>query len=338
MRVNLVGIHRVKRRLSDGSTRMHFYAWRGGPKLTATPGTVDFIDQYNSHISARDGTYRRGTTGHLVEEYLKSPEGKRGAEKTVSERQRYAEHIIERFGDLSLRAYGSKKIMAELYKWRDETQDKPRTADERWYQFSRIVKWGLKRGLVATNPLEKYDKLYEANRADMVWKKEDFDALLGVCSPEMQWVYKAVVHLGTRAIDLRALKWSNIETNQTIFKPTKSTKYKRIAKIPHTPFFRALLAEVPRRSIYVFTNTHGRPWTESAIKSADSRARECCNRKYLHFHDLRGTAATVKAANNYSAVQIAGMLGWSLNEVQNMLDRYIDWNNIDDNWDWAVNG
>jgi len=338
VRVRLPGIHPVKRKLVDGTIRMHYYAWRGGPAIKAHYGTPAFVDEYNRHIAARDGTYRRDSTAYLVETFLKSPEGQRGAEKTVSERQRYAAQIIDRFGGLSLRAYASKKFLTELYEWRDELAHKPRTADERWYQFGRIVKWGVKRGLVASNPLENYEKLYQANRADMVWKQDDFKALIAVSSPQMQWVYKAVIHLGTRAADLRALKWSDIEANQTRFKPSKGSRYKRIAKIPHTPFFRALLAEIPRKSIYVFTNTQGRPWSESALKSADSRARDDCDRKHLHFHDLRGSAATIKAASGYTAVQIAGMFAWSLNEVQTMLDRYVDWNNIDESWDWAVNG
>jgi integrase len=40
MRVVLKGIHRVKMRLATGETRLYFYAWRGGPRINAEPGTV----------------------------------------------------------------------------------------------------------------------------------------------------------------------------------------------------------------------------------------------------------------------------------------------------------
>src|SRR5258706_15119895 len=36
------GIHKVKRRLANGETRVHFYAWRGGPAMHAKPGTAEF--------------------------------------------------------------------------------------------------------------------------------------------------------------------------------------------------------------------------------------------------------------------------------------------------------
>lgn len=31
MLVKLKGVHKVKRRLADGSVKEHIYAWRGGP-------------------------------------------------------------------------------------------------------------------------------------------------------------------------------------------------------------------------------------------------------------------------------------------------------------------
>ena len=35
MRINLRGINHATKRLADGSTRHYYYAWRGGPLLSA---------------------------------------------------------------------------------------------------------------------------------------------------------------------------------------------------------------------------------------------------------------------------------------------------------------
>lgn len=52
MLVKIKGIHRVKRRLADGTTRVHYYAWRGGPAMTAAPHTEDFALEYARHKNA----------------------------------------------------------------------------------------------------------------------------------------------------------------------------------------------------------------------------------------------------------------------------------------------
>jgi hypothetical protein len=72
VRVELKGIHRVSRRLAKGK-RVHYYAWRGGPKITAEPGTPEFIEQYNeAHRSRRKPD--RSTFSTLIAEFKASGE------------------------------------------------------------------------------------------------------------------------------------------------------------------------------------------------------------------------------------------------------------------------
>ena len=339
MRVKLKGLRKVKRKLVSGQYRVHYYAWRGGPKMKSEYGTPAFVEEFHAHHKARAGEYTNAMLGYMIQQYLKSPEGMRGKIKTVSERQRYIAGIKGKFGTLPLVGFKSPEIRMVLYEWRDEMIDTPRTADEYMKQFGRLLKWGVKRGYVATNPLEGYEGIYEANRADMIWRPDDVRRLLANCPKETGWVFRAAIHLGARKIDIRKLKWSNIKDHETVYKPKKGEKYNRIAKVPHTPYFRALLAELPRRSIFVFTNTQGMPWGESAINSADKRARQRAGLTHLHYHDLRGTAATIKASRpGTTTLDIARMLGWSVNEVETMLNRYVSWNDVNEDWSWAING
>ena len=48
MRVHLKGIHKVK---AKGQT--YYYAWRGGPRIKAQPGTPAFIAEYNAAHAKR---------------------------------------------------------------------------------------------------------------------------------------------------------------------------------------------------------------------------------------------------------------------------------------------
>lgn len=56
MRVRLKGINRVKKKLSDGSTAIYYYAWKGGPRLDGAPGQPEFIASYNAAVAARKTT------------------------------------------------------------------------------------------------------------------------------------------------------------------------------------------------------------------------------------------------------------------------------------------
>ena len=73
MRVVLKGIHKVKRLLASGETRLHFYAWRGGPALCAKPGTPEFVREYHeAHASLRQP--RAGTLMTIIAQYKAAPE------------------------------------------------------------------------------------------------------------------------------------------------------------------------------------------------------------------------------------------------------------------------
>jgi hypothetical protein len=46
MRVHLKGINSIRKKLSDGSVRVYYYAWKGGPRLPGRPGDPEFVDAY----------------------------------------------------------------------------------------------------------------------------------------------------------------------------------------------------------------------------------------------------------------------------------------------------
>ena len=39
VRVRLKGLNSIRKKLADGSTVTYWYAWKGGPRLTGSPGS-----------------------------------------------------------------------------------------------------------------------------------------------------------------------------------------------------------------------------------------------------------------------------------------------------------
>jgi Phage integrase family len=75
---------------------------------------------------------------------------------------------------------------------------------------------------------------------------------------------------------------------------TGKSKHRRQALIPLYGELQAVLAAIPRRSTVILTNSLERPWTVNGFGTAFNRAKIAASisDRDLHFHDLRGTAAT----------------------------------------------
>jgi integrase len=72
-------------------------------------------------------------------------------------------------------------------------------------------------------------------------------------------------------------------------------------------------------------NSRHRPWTENSFGSAFHRAKidVGMDERDLHFHDLRGTAATRFYIAGLSERVIAEMMGWAEEYVKKIIRRYV---------------
>jgi hypothetical protein len=105
VKIVLKGIHKVRRPLAGGGHSLHFYAWRGGPRIEADPDTPEFLAEWQRLTADRDKpVHHTGTLQELINAYQRSPAFTDLADAT---RKGYAFRIrkIEaEFGDLPIRA------------------------------------------------------------------------------------------------------------------------------------------------------------------------------------------------------------------------------------------
>jgi integrase len=124
--------------------------------------------------------------------------------------------------------------------------------------------------------------------------------------------------------DLLRLSWSHVHDNEIVI-PTDKSGRRIDARIPLYADLRAVLARIPKRATTVLTNSKGHPWTDAAfgwmITAAKAKAGIGAE---LHFHDLRGTAATKFYAAGLSLRVIAEILGWTEGSVDNIIRKYVD--------------
>ena len=318
MRVVLKGIHRVKRRLANGETKVHLYAWRGGPAMRAKPGTPEFVREYHdAQASLRQP--RAGTFMTIIAQYKAAPDFTGLAASTRRAYLAYIKLIEDEFGDLPVAALADRRVRGEFKTWRDTFAETPRKADYAWTTLARIMSFAKDRGIIATNPCERGGRLYVADRKDKIWTEEDIAAVLAVASSEIQLALVLALWSGQRQGDLLRLPWSAYETPYIRLRQSKGGR--RVAMPAGAPL-RALLDATTRRGPLILTNTLGRPWTSDGFRTSWGKACERAGVDGLTFHDLRGTAVVRLAIAGASVPQIAAVTGHSLKDVETILDAH----------------
>ena len=91
VRVLLSHIHRVRKRLANGTVTEYHYAWRGGPKIwdKKAPfkvGSVDYVEAYRRAHDIRQDT--KGSFQSVIDEFLASQEFLRLGERTRTDHRK----------------------------------------------------------------------------------------------------------------------------------------------------------------------------------------------------------------------------------------------------------
>jgi integrase len=321
VKVEIKGIAKV-----TAKGRTYYYAWRGGPRLRGEAGSPEFMVSYHeAHENRRPpdpGRFRS-----LVTLYKASTDYEKLAPSTMRNWTPWLDRIADYFGDLRIAQFDRpEKIRPMIRRWRNQWADKPRTADYAMQVLSRILSYAVDPlGKIASNPCEGIKQLYSGNRSDIVWTETDMARLKQTCPVEIAHAVDLAAHTGLRLGDLLRLSWSHVGADAIIITTGKS-KHRRQAIIPLYDDLRAVLASIPKRSTTILANSRHRPWTRDGFGSSFNKAKMAAGMTDgdLHFHDLRGTAATRFYVAGLSERVIAEIMGWEEEHVARIIRRYVD--------------
>jgi len=315
----IAGLHRVKKRLADGSIAVYYYAWRGGPAIPGKPGSPEFL---RALADMRERGAAPDTLEWLIEKYRSSPAWtvnvKPGTRKSYL---REIENIRAKWGKMPLSALPSKGFRRSILAWRDSRADTPAAADKGVTVLSLVLGWAVSQSLIDRNHAEGIPKIAKANRSELIWTPEEIDALCAVSNAPFARAVRLAALTGMRRGDLIKLQWSQIGRH-AIQRDTRKTDRAIIA--PILPETRAVLDQIERIDAHVLLTSHGKPWGETGLTQAMTRAKARAGiKRPLTFHDLRGTAATRFAVAGLTNREIAQILGWSEKQTEALLARYV---------------
>ncbi|MBL8907471.1 MAG: tyrosine-type recombinase/integrase [Rhizobiales bacterium] len=314
MRVVLPGIHKVRAAGKD-----YYYAWRGGPRLHGEPGSPEFVSSYESAHRLRKEP-DSSLFHSVIARYKASPAFTKRRERTRADYHKQIAKIEIAFGDLPMAALEDPRITREFLDWRDKMANSPRQADYAWTVLMRIISWAREGGETSYRPPERIERLYKADRAEMVWNEGDIAAFMAVASMPLQIALSMAIYTGQRQADLLAAAWTNYDGR---FLTLRQLKTGRRVEIPVHKTLKAILDGLPRQSLTILTNGRDRPWAGNAFRKAWGGATRKAGIQELTFHDLRGTAVTRLAEAECTPPEIAAITGHSMRDVGAILERYM---------------
>jgi integrase len=320
VKVELKGVTKV-----TAKGRTYWYAWRGGPRLVGEPGSAPFMASYNQAIEERK-LPNPARFRSLVTLYKASADYLKLADSTKRNWSPWLDRIAEYFGGLRIAQFDRpEKIRPVIRQWRARFTDKPRTADYGMQVLSRVLSHAVELGKIASNPCEGIKQLYSAERAEIIWTDADIARIKATCSADIAHAVDLAAHTGLRLGDLLRLSWSHIGADAIVVTTGKS-RHRREAIIPLYADLKSVLAGIPKRAPTILTNSKGRPWTKDGFGSSFNKAKAAAGMADadLHFHDLRGTAATRFYVAELGDRIIAEVMGWEEERVSRIIRRYVD--------------
>jgi integrase len=318
MRIKLVGVHKVKGKLADGTAVTYYYAWRGGPRIKAKPNTREFGIEYHRLTRAREDAPGKGNIAELVREYLKSPAYQRLAASTKKSYDWAIRKIEDEFFDLPISALGEKGARKLLLEWRDSMAETPRAADMVVAVLSKIIAFAVDREDIPKHPLEKIEKLADSTRKDNIWSDAQVAAFKAKAPARMVLALELARWTGQRQGDLLKLTWSAYDGAHITLRQSKTGARVRV-KVAQE--LKALLDAQERTAVTILTNRSGLPYREG-FRSSWAKACEAAGVEGVTFHDLRGTFITLAHRAGSSIKEIAEVTGHSEKDAEAIIRKH----------------
>lgn len=325
MLVKIKGIHKVRRKLADGSTRVYYYAWRGGPAILAKPHTEAFALEYARHKALAAPAKAVDTIETLIFRFKgpghkPNPDWLALAETTRRDYEYAFRLILKEWPTLPLKfTMQGTGFKDEVRAWHRSFATNPRKADKLLFAMSKLFSYAIAGDLLNANPCEGITRLYSGSRRDCVWSPAQIATFRANAPTHLLLPFEIAIHTAQRQGDILAMTWGQYDGLHLTIKQSKGGS--RVKVRAHYRL-KAILDALPRDTMRICNNSRGRPWTSDGFKT--SWGKECARIgiEGVTFHDLRGTFVTERRRESATSSQIGLITGHSASEVDSILSRH----------------
>lgn len=330
-KVNLPGVAKTTKTLTNGTRQTYYYVWRGGPLLKNKDGTpaqphqLSFAVEYAKHQQKRKAQSNE-TLATLIEEYYASSEFKNKIETTRRSYKSYLEKLPSNLKDIKIKHLENKRVRGIFKRWRDSRSATPRAADYALASVARVLSHAHDNGRITINILTRVGRLHTPDRAEIIWTDAHLKLIAEEARPDIKLAVFLALNTSQRKKDLLHLPLSSYDGD---FIKVKQSKTKEYVKIPVFGMLKELLdeniaARMKKRygATTLLVNSRGRAWTSDGFDSSFQKTKKKLKIEGVTFHDLRGTSVTYLALAGCTSPEIASFTGHSLDDVNSILDAH----------------
>lgn len=311
------GINAVRAR---GKSYYYFHPARGtlrSSKAVRIPGEPVNLD--GSPNSAWWEAYRglsgqmptvepRGTFGALIEAFKESPEWGELRPRTKAEWSRHLNTVDSAWRNLQVSGVQPKHVLA----LRDVQKHKPANANNLIRALSSLLSWSVPRGWRADNPCREIQKL-KIGDGYAPWPWEAIEHFAVHARHDLWQAAALALFSGQRLADVLKVKWSDIGNGLICVKQGKTGK---TVWVPIHRRLAAILADVPRTSVFILTSSRKRPWSVHGFKASwqDELNRPIMRSlrdRRLVFHGLRKSAVVTLLEAGATDAEVSAITGQS---------------------------
>jgi hypothetical protein len=342
-RVDLKGVHRVRKVLANGEVREYHYVFRGGPKfwdstMAFRPGDPDYAVAYvevEKGVRLQAKVPSRGLTAEAIDRFISSAQFTTKAERTQKDYRKYLDAFAAEFGEDPIKMFEEREVLSEISAWKNKWAHSPKQYDYATTVVTRFLNWCEGASRISGHHHKKIARLYGSNRAEIIWLPEEVAALRAVATPLEARVLDAASEGGLTPQDIGILTHDHVQRTprgrRLLFRRTKSGK---LQSIPVTPTLGRLIDTTPEGQNLLVPSLTGQRLTahrasqiirdlkDRANAKAKKRRTGIHVRDELRLYDMRGTAATELLRAGCSLNEIAVTMGWGLRHAANIIEKY----------------
>jgi integrase len=316
----LKGIHRVKKRMADGSIREYLYH-------RATGSPLDKNNLAESYVKAEKKKRRIGEKTLLdLIQFFDSSSTFDGLSEASRKEYRWKLRRVEvKWGSVPEETFNNAddadSFAADALSWHQEMgKASRRSADNLMSTLCRVLSFAKSKRRIKHHPIPSFERLYKSDRADKTWSEELQQKFIRAARPAMATAMVLVRNTAMRASDVRKFPWTRYNGQQVQIRSSKTGK---LVWIPATRELKAHLDGLERTGALVVLTPTGKAYTRRYFNEHWREDADLVEAGDLNFHDNRGTAATLLAEAGATGPEIAEAMTWTVDKAQRIIETYL---------------
>lgn len=292
----------VRRRTAKGRAYLYFERHGVRTRIESQPGTPEFAAEYARLLQGRPTLPSKRSIGALVANYRASDHYKGLAVNTKRSYSRALDYLCDKIGHVDpkrLRRVHVIDMQAAL-------SDKPTTANRRVGVLKALLEHGRNIGWLDDNPAKGVRSLETKGPKREPWPVEMIDAFRVEADPDTRLIFELALGTGQRIGDVLAMQWGNVEGEGIKVRQRKTGSELWVG---WTPTLARIIAETPRRGLFIACQRNGRQWSYQGAARRIEKVRKAIGAERWDIHALRHTAASELAALGLSDEYIQAVTG-----------------------------